>query len=46
MYHSNVLAFTFLMILVLSRLTVSFNNYSTFYMAHSIPLACFHVIEI
>ena len=41
MHHSKELAFTFIMMLVFSRCTVSFNNYSTLYMAHSIPLACF-----
>ena len=46
MYHSNVLVFTFLMMLVFSSFVVSFNNYSTLYMAHIIPQACFHVIEI
>ena len=40
MHHLKELAFTFIMKLVFSRCTVSFNNYSTLYMAHSIPLAC------
>ena len=39
------LAFAFIMMLVFSRCIVSLNNYSTLCMAHSIPLACFHVIE-
>ena len=46
MHHSNEHALTVIMILVLSRCTVAFNNYSTLYMVHSIPLACFHVIEL
>ena len=46
MRHSNELAFTFIMMLVFSRCTVLFNNYSTLYMAHSMPLACFLVIEL
>ena len=46
MHHSNEQALTVIMMLVFSRCTVAFNNYSTLYMVHSIPLACFHVIEI
>ena len=46
MHHSNEQDFTFIMMLIFSRYIVSFNNYSTLYMAHSIPLACFHVIEL
>ena len=46
MHHSNVQALAFIMMLVFSRCTVSLNNYSTIYMVHSIPLACFHVIEL
>ena len=46
MHHSNEQALTFIMMLVFSRCTVSFNNYSTIYMVHSIPLVCFHVIEL
>ena len=46
MHHSNEQALTFIMMLVFSRCIVSFNNYSTLYMVHSIPLACFHVIEL
>ena len=46
MYHLNEQALTFILMLVFSRCTVSFNNYSTLYMVHSIPLACFHVIEL
>ena len=34
MYHSKEIAFTFIMMLVLSRCTVSFNNYSTLYTGH------------
>ena len=45
MHRSKELAITFLMMVVFSRCTVLFNNYSTLYMAHSIPLACLHVIE-
>ena len=37
---------TFIMMLAFARCTVSLNNYSTLYMVHSIPLACFHVIEL
>ena len=46
MHHSNEHDLTFIMMLVLSRCTVSFNNYSTLYMVHSTPLACSHVIEL
>ena len=46
MHQSKERAFTFKMTLIFSRSTVSFNNYSTLYMAHSIPLACFYVIEL
>ena len=42
-YHLKELAFTFIMMLVFSPCLVSLNN-SILYMAHSIPLACFHVI--
>ena len=45
MHHSKKLAFTFIMILIISRFTVSFNNYSKLYMTHFIPLACFYVID-
>ena len=45
MHHTNEQALTFIMMLVFSHCTVSFNNYSTIYMVHSIPLACFHVID-
>ena len=44
--QKNEIYFTFIMRLILSRCTVSFNNYSTYFMAHSITLACFHVIEL
>ena len=42
MHHSRELpvALKFIMMLVFSRCTVMFNNYSTLYMAHSKPLAC------
>ena len=40
------LTLTFIMMLIFSCCTVSFNNYSTLYMAFLIPLACFHVIEL
>ena len=46
MHHLNEQALTFIMVLVFSRCTVSLNNYSTIYMVHSIPVACFHVIEL
>ena len=50
MHHSNEQALTFIMMLAFARCTVSLNNYSTLYtllyMVHSIPLACFHVIEL
>ena len=46
MHYLKELAFTFIIKLVFSRCTVSFNNYSTLYMAYSILLACFHVIEL
>ena len=46
MRHSKERVFTFIMMLIVSRCTVLINNYSTLYMAHSIPLACFHVIEL
>ena len=41
MHHSKELDFTFIIMLIFSRCTVSINNYSTLYMAHSIPLAYF-----
>ena len=37
MHHSNEQALTVIMMLVFSRCTVAFNNYSTLYMVHSIP---------
>ena len=46
MHHSNEHAMTFIMMLAFSRCIVSFNNYSTIYMVHSIPPACFHVTEL
>ena len=45
-HHSKELAFAFISIPIFSRCTVSFNNYSALCMAHSITLACFHVIEL
>ena len=45
MHHSKDLVFTFIMILIFSRCTVSINNYSALYMVHSIPLAFFHIID-
>ena len=45
MHHSKELAFTFIMMLVFFRCTVSFNIKSPLYMVHSIQLACFHIIE-
>ena len=38
MHHSKDLAFTFMLMLKLSRCTILINNYSTLYMVHSIPL--------
>ena len=46
LHHSNHLVFTFIMMLIFSRCTVSINNYSTLYMVYSIPLAFFHIIEL
>ena len=46
MHHSKELAFTFMMVLIFSRSTVSVNNYSMLYMVHSIPLTFFHIIEL
>ena len=41
-HHLKGRVFTFIMMIIFAICTVSFNNYSTLYMAHSIPLACFH----
>ena len=46
MHHLNEQALTFIMMLIFFRCTVSLNNYSTIYKVHSIPLACFRVIEL
>ena len=46
MHHSKELAFTFILMLAFSHCAVPFNNYNTLYMAQSIPLACFDVIEL
>ena len=49
MQHLKDLTFTFVMMLIFSGCTVSLNNYSILYIAHSImsiPLACFHDIEL
>ena len=46
MHHSNDQVFTFIMMLIFSRCTVSINNYSTLYMVHSIPLAFFSYSRI
>ena len=46
MHHSTDVVFTFIMMLVFSRCTVSIDNYSTLYMAHFIPLAFFHIVEL
>ena len=46
MHHLNEQVLAFIMMLVFSRCAVSLNNYSIIYMVHSIPLACFHVIEL
>ena len=45
MQQSKELAFTFIMMLSFSRCIVLLNNYSTLYMAHSLPLVCFHFIK-
>ena len=45
MHHSNDQVFTFIMMLIFYRCTVSIDNYSTLDMVHSIPLAFFHIIE-
>ena len=45
MHHSKDLDFAFIMMLIISRSTVSIDNYNTLYMVHSIPLAFFHIIE-
>ena len=46
MHHSKDLVFTFMMMLILSRCIVIFNNYSTLHMVHSIPLAFFSYYRI
>ena len=46
MHHSKDLVFTFIMMLIDSRCTVSLGNYSMLYMVHSIPLAFVHIIEL
>ena len=46
MHYSKERVFTFIMMLIFSRFAVLFNNHSTLYMVYSIPLACFHVIEL
>ena len=46
MHHSKELYCTLIKMLISSRCTVSFNNYNILYIAHSIPLTCFHVIEL
>ena len=46
MNHPKERVFNFKMMLIYSRCTVSFNNYCTLYMVHSILLACFRVIEL
>ena len=46
MHYSKEQVFTFIMMLIFSRCNVSFNKYNTLYMVHSIPLACFQVIEL
>ena len=46
MYHSKEMYFTFIMLLISSRRTVSFNNYSILYIAHSIQMTCFRFIEL
>ena len=46
MHHLKELVFTFIMMLIFSSRTVSLNNHNTLYMAHSIQLVCFQVIEL
>ena len=46
LHQSKDLVFTYIMMLIFSRYTVSINNYSTLCMVHSIPLAFFHIIEL
>ena len=46
MHHSKDLVFTFIMMLICFRCTVSNHNYSTLYMVLSIPLAFSHIIEL
>ena len=46
MHHSKILSFTFKMVLLSLRCTVSFNSYSVLCIAYSIPLTCFVVIEL
>ena len=46
MHHSKDQVFSFIMMLIFSRCTFSFNDYSTLYMAHSIPLAFFSYYRI
>ena len=46
MHHSKDAVFTFMMVLIFSRSTVSVNNYSMLYMVHSISLTFLHVIEL
>ena len=46
MHYSKHHVFTFMILLIVLRCNVLFNKYSTLYMVHSIPLACFQVIEI
>ena len=45
MHHSKEQVFTFIMMLIFSRCTVSFNNYDTLYMALSIPLDFFLMLK-
>ena len=45
MQHSKELVLTFIKMLIFYHCVVSLNNYSILYMVHSIPLACFDIIE-
>ena len=46
MHHIKDLVFPFMIMDIFSRCTFSIYNYSTLYMVHSIPLACFQIIEL
>ena len=49
MLHSKEQAYNFIMMLIFSRCTASLNNYSTLYIAHSIPsglFSCYRIVII